>query len=348
MTVRILSCDGGGIRGYISSTLIRDLNEETQGKLLNNIDGFAGTSTGGIISTALAAGVSIDVLVNIYATMADEIFVENGWFLAEGEVRFDDPDEQAKHEQMRERGIFSGPGITSCQYKATGLNSIMARYVGGKSLGDIDQSKFLAVNTAQLSNDALKNPRWSPVTFNNKKVGADYSDVLLVDVALATSAAPSYFPPHSVPGFGYFADGGTFANDPVMNALEVALASGMAGTHDDIEVISIGTGLNPEGIPPDAVGDPLKWGVIRWFGFFDPKVPRFAMLDMVLALSAENSGGSSQQILGKRMVRINPLLPSAIALDGHSDADYQAMDRAIASAKKMPCWQEAVTKVNSW
>jgi patatin-like phospholipase/acyl hydrolase len=74
MTFRLIACDGGGIRGYISSTLIRDLDSETGGKLLKSADGFAGTSTGGLISIGLGAGVAIGTIQNIYATRAAEIF----------------------------------------------------------------------------------------------------------------------------------------------------------------------------------------------------------------------------------------------------------------------------------
>src|SRR5271155_2854336 len=77
----ILSCDGGGIRGYLSSLLLQRLNEELDILGLNGIgpnkpkiDLYAGTSTGGLIALALAQGKSIESIVDLYANQAADIF----------------------------------------------------------------------------------------------------------------------------------------------------------------------------------------------------------------------------------------------------------------------------------
>jgi len=66
----ILSCDGGGIRGYLSSLLLQQLDKDLKifGTNNGNVDFYAGTSTGGLIALALAQGQSIDSIVNLYAT----------------------------------------------------------------------------------------------------------------------------------------------------------------------------------------------------------------------------------------------------------------------------------------
>ncbi|MFP3617169.1 patatin-like phospholipase family protein, partial [Paraburkholderia sp. SIMBA_050] len=66
MTFKILSCDGGGIRGLITALLIQDLDRRSQ--IIARADGFAGTSTGGLIALGLANGVSISEIVDIYRT----------------------------------------------------------------------------------------------------------------------------------------------------------------------------------------------------------------------------------------------------------------------------------------
>ena len=69
-TYRILSCDGGGIRGVITAKLLQALDPS----VLKNIDLFAGTSTGSIIALGLASGVPIDTIVELYSA---EILLED-------------------------------------------------------------------------------------------------------------------------------------------------------------------------------------------------------------------------------------------------------------------------------
>ena len=63
-TYRILSCDGGGIRGVITAKLLQALDPS----VIKNIDLFAGTSTGSIIALGLASGVPIDTILELYSS----------------------------------------------------------------------------------------------------------------------------------------------------------------------------------------------------------------------------------------------------------------------------------------
>src|SRR4029077_18013715 len=63
-TYRILSCDGGGIRGVITAKLLQALDPS----VIKNIDLFAGTSTGSIVALGLASGVPIDTIVELYSS----------------------------------------------------------------------------------------------------------------------------------------------------------------------------------------------------------------------------------------------------------------------------------------
>lgn len=340
MAFKLLSCDGGGVRGYISSSLIQALDKATDGKLLNNVQGFAGTSTGGLISIALANGVSIDDVVNIYKNEAATIFTKNGWFT--------EADRRAQvNAAMAAGGELEGPGKFSSAYNATGLVKILTHYVGTKTFGDV--KKVLAVNTAQLQDTSLTPPRWVPQTFNNCKVGGDFGAVKLLDAALSTSAAPCYFPPHEISGLGYFADGGTFANDPVLNGIEVAVAGGHASSITDVEVISIGTGISPEGIAAGDVGQPLNWGVTTWmWPFASGGVPATALLNLTLDLTSQNLEKITQNLLKKQITRINPVLTAPVALDEYTPKDYAIMDEAIKAAMASDDWNTAINMVNSW
>src|SRR5512134_427747 len=63
-TYKILACDGGGIFGVITAKLLQSLDRS----VLDNIDLFAGTSTGSIITLGLASGVSIDTIFDLYSS----------------------------------------------------------------------------------------------------------------------------------------------------------------------------------------------------------------------------------------------------------------------------------------
>lgn len=83
MPFKLVSCDGGGIRGYLTCLILQGLHEETG--FLDHADGFAGTSTGGLIAVALADGRSqgqdisemMRTLISIYRDQAEDIFREN-------------------------------------------------------------------------------------------------------------------------------------------------------------------------------------------------------------------------------------------------------------------------------
>src|SRR5438552_12115975 len=70
---RILSIDGGGIKGVIPVVLMQRLSQAVNG-WLDKVDLIAGTSTGGLISLGLAAGLTLDELRNIYETKGARIF----------------------------------------------------------------------------------------------------------------------------------------------------------------------------------------------------------------------------------------------------------------------------------
>lgn len=339
MTFRLLSCDGGGIRGYISSALIKKLNDATDGALLSKVDGFAGTSTGGLIALSLSVDVPIEQVFNIYANDAATIFTENSLFRSNA----------AQRAALEAQDLRSGPGLFECQYVATGLKQVIAKFVQAKTFGEVT-GKMVAVNSARLLDDSANPPRWMPATLNNRNVGGNYTDIQLLDAALATSAAPTYFPPHLIDGMGYFADGGTFANNPVLNGIEVALSGGLASGLNDIEVVSIGTGLTPQGLSSKAIGDPLDWGVYDWLKPWksDAGAPATPLLNLTMELSASNAFNVVERLLGSRIARINPTLTTSVPLDGYTAADYATMDAAIAQAMQSQGWKDAVKLIKGW
>ena len=75
---RILTFDGGGIRGLVTLALLKRIEAQVP-TLIHNADLIAGTSTGGIIVLGLAAGKSVDDLISLNRDMGCEIF-DDSWF----------------------------------------------------------------------------------------------------------------------------------------------------------------------------------------------------------------------------------------------------------------------------
>lgn len=332
MSFKILSCDGGGIRGVITALLIQDLDRSFG--IVKNADGFAGTSTGGLISLGLVSNVGIDAIVNLYENEGDKIFEPNGWLL----------DAQAKQQdrapaESAQELLGSGPGIFKSQYVNTGLKTVAQQLVGTGAMSSA--SRFVAVNSARLWNSGDNS--WAPCTISN---GANntYRDISMVDAALATSAAPTYFPPYQVGDFGYFADGGTFANNPSMTAIVEAIYQGYATATSDIVMLSLGTGANPVGVPPGSVPDPLAWGVTHWlWPFSNGPVPATALLNLTMDATADLAAIQAQQLLGNNYMRGNVPLSQPFALD-----DYKNVGELVTATQSYIAHSPEWATVRSW
>ncbi len=349
MAFKLVSCDGGGIRGYLTCLILQSLQEETG--VLDKADGFAGTSTGGLIAVALADGRTqgkdmgrlIGDLAAHYREDADKIFREN-------EHSFLD---KALDEVLRRFKLGGGPGITASQYNATGLEEIGRSLVGDRKVNSLSPDLVLAVNTVCLHRSDKVG--WSPFTITNQTLGyekwLDMSDVGLLDVAMASSAAPSYFPPHQIISdgvdYGYFADGGAFANNPVMNGINVAIAAGRAEGLAHIEALSIGTGQQPTDISEEMIKNPDDWGLLKWFGITSG-APRGALIELLLTTSAENQYWMAHLVLKERMVRLNPPLPKVVGLATHRPESYDLMEKAFYTCRQSEYWTHAKDMLNKW
>ncbi|WP_170764886.1 patatin-like phospholipase family protein [Ruegeria lacuscaerulensis] len=349
MAFKLVSCDGGGIRGYLTCLILQSLHEETG--FLDKADGFAGTSTGGLIAVALADGrtqgkdmaVLIGELAAHYRGDADLIFQENERGLLD----------RALDNILRRFKLGGGPGITASQYNASGLERIGLSLVADRTIGSLSSDVVLAVNTVCLHrNDKVG---WAPFTITNQYLEHEswlnMEAVKLLDVAMASSAAPSYFPPHLITAggedYGYFADGGTFANNPVMNGINVAIAADRAKGLEDIEALSIGTGQQPTDISEAMIKDPDGWGLLKWFGVTS-NAPKGALIELLLTTSAENQYWMAHLVLKDRLVRINPPLPKVVGLATHKPDSYRLMEEAFQTSKQSEFWANAVKMVRGW
>jgi hypothetical protein len=145
----------------------------------------------------------------------------------------------------------------------------------------------------------LKIRTWKPKFFHNYPGEDSDAAEKVVDVALRTSAAPTYFPVYQ----GYI-DGGIFATNPSVCALTQALHPQTGGQClEDVILLSIGTGTNPMFLAEmDA-----DWGLAQW-------APH--LVNLMLEGGAGMADYQCRQILDDRYFRIDPVLPVPIELDG--------------------------------
>ncbi len=234
---RILSLDGGGLRGLISARLIQRLNDYPYiAGWLNDVDLYAGTSTGGILALGLATGRSAEEICDLYRERGKRIFDDSIW------------------DDIRDLGKTIG-----ADYSNKGLRSELKATFGNKRLSDI--RKKITIPTFDLDNEASSPTErtWKPKIFHNFKGPDSDGDFLIADVVLYTSSAPTYFPSAD----GYI-DGGVYANNPTIVAIAQAVSKrnrpAERANLEDLVVLSIGTGVSLNYIK----GNTLDWGYSQW------------------------------------------------------------------------------------
>lgn len=233
---RVLSIDGGGIRGIIPAAVLQRL-EERVGPLRQHYDLIVGTSTGGLLAIGLGAEMSARRLVQIYLTEAPRIFT-SPWY-------------------YRARTLFGAKGP---KYDGRGLREVLQENLGNRSFSSVNKTRIMVTTymtdgdraedgaldfATQIAGDFLqsqasatayrlsKNP--DGTLYRRVDVGdSRHNSVALLkswrssgkgfsaaEAAYATSAAPTYFPALVKDGAAYF-DGGVYAQNPADIALTEA------------------------------------------------------------------------------------------------------------------------------
>lgn len=211
---RVLALDGGGIKGAYTAAVIAEYEAILKKPLASYFDLIVGTSTGGILALALANGLGASEIVNLYVTKASKIFPSEmrsfiGWFQSWFDVKYD----------------------------SSGLRRALENEFGSTKLSDLDS------DVAITSFEAVTG---RPVLLRSKRLTGDdrpFSDMSLVEAALASSAAPTYFLPKKMEG-RVLLDGGIWANCPVLVAISEAVNRHHC-SFADINVLSIGTTTEP-------------------------------------------------------------------------------------------------------
>ncbi len=234
---RILSIDGGGIRGLIPATILKRWEVEV-GPIAQRFHMIAGTSTGGILSCALTkpSPVSATNLVDMYQKRGAEIFAGDWTSLG---------------------------GVASVMYDVAGLEKVVGETLGKAQLGQV--SKDLLITTYDIERRVpylFKSWKARGYELNPKDIPKGF-DFALKDVARATSAAPTYFNPAKIKaldGTSYsVVDGGVFANNPAMCAYVAARR--IYPNADEYLIVSIGTGAT---VKPIKYEEAINFGLVGW------------------------------------------------------------------------------------
>ncbi len=217
---KILSIDGGGIKGLYSAALLSRLEEQAGLKSGECFDLIAGTSTGGLIALGLASGKKAEDLVNLYEKFGKSIFPTSNWRVIRW---FQD---SIYH--------FSKQTFMFGKYGGKNLKKALVDEFGDKTLGELDN--LLVLPSFNLINGmprVFKFPHKEGEFFRDKNIP-------LVDAALATSAAPTYLPIHEYDNTLYV-DGGVWANNPSLCAVAEAIQFfvGKKKEYSHIEILSI-------------------------------------------------------------------------------------------------------------
>jgi patatin-like phospholipase/acyl hydrolase len=275
---RIVSIDGGGIRGLIPAILLERLSREPGlAGWLESADLLAGTSTGGLIALALSAGKSPAEIRDMYVTKAGEIFDRTAW-----------------------RAITSLGSLIGAKYDIANLERVIRPFLGGQTrLSQLRRRVLIASFDLDSGAGDPRGRTWKPKLFHNFPGPDSDGDELAYRVGLYTSAAPTYFA-----GSGGYVDGGVYAANPSMCALAQTQDPRIpdAVRLEDVVLLSMGTGISLQFIEENRP----DWGDVQWI---EPLLK--IMLDGVSGIADYEC----RRLLRERYLRVAPVFPAGTAVD---------------------------------
>ena len=275
---QILTLDGGGIKGIFTAAVLAAIEEDRNVRVVDHFDLIAGTSTGGIIALALGLGMSPRAILDLYLTRGRSIFPSD-------------------------YGFASFRRLFHRKFSSKGLEAALKESFGNKLFGD--STKRLVIPAYNLGEDNVYVFR----TAHLPKLQRDWKSEAW-KVALATSAAPTYFPSTKLIDSVRLIDGGVWANNPSMVAL-VEATSALSIPLSRIKMLNLSTCIDIH----DRSGRLDSGGIFQW---------RDAGIDVILRGQSIAAANQARFLLGKdRFFRIDPPVKGgSLSLDsvGKSDA----------------------------
>jgi len=238
---RILSLDGGGIRGVFPAALLAKLEEHFEYPIGRYFDLIAGTSTGGIIAIGLGMGLSAREILRFYEERGPAIF---------------DQHRRPVFNWIARRWRGARHWFDS-KYETTELRAALNDVLGTRRLGE-SQTRLLIPAW-----DALRERVYIYKTSHHSRLEVDYLQPA-IDAAMATAAAPTFLPPYTTADHVELVDGGVWANNPVGLAAVEAIGL-LKWPADKIKILSIGTITDFKALPQWGGKLPMAANVTRLF-----------------------------------------------------------------------------------
>jgi len=309
MAFKILSIDGGGIRGIIPGQMLVSLESRIRSrpghqdaKIGDYFDLFAGTSTGAILSAAyVCPGVnnslkySAQDAVDFYLEDGDEIFDVGFW-----------------------RTVGSVGGLNDEKYPAKELEKVLKNAFGDIKLSELSKPTCIVAYDVRMR---------TPIIFTQHDAINKARDFLIRDVLRGSTAAPTYFETakiYSLPPTRrkyVLIDGGLVANDPTLCAYSEAVRTKMAKGIKDMMILSIGTGKE---LRPYSYPEVKDWGKLGWAA---------PVIDIGLEggpqMTEYHMESISSTVRGSQFYRIQPqLYGAAKELDNATPENLEALREA--------------------
>jgi len=262
---KILSIDGGGIKGVFPASFLCTIEETTGKKISDYFDLIVGTSTGGIIALGLGMGFSAKELLEFYEQLGPKIFEGNLFLRA-----------------LRRIGYS--------KYSSGPLEKALISKFGDSKLGE--SKNRLVIPSLNLETGEVHVYK----TAHHSKFLTDFKAKTWT-VALAASAAPTYFPTYESASGIPLVDGGLWANNPVGPAVVEAIGV-LNWSRDEIKVLSIGCTTEPVDI---RTAKRKSMGLLSWAS---------PIVDLIMSAQSSASLGTAQLLVGSaNVIRISPPVP---------------------------------------
>lgn len=293
---QILALDGGGAKALFTAHVLARLERDLGVSITDSFDLIAGTSAGGIVALGLGAGLTPSEIVGHYEELVEAVF------------------------PSARRRLWRRPRqLTAPIYDAEALRTALTKVLGERSLGD--STKRLVIPAWDVQRGAVhifKTPHHTRLTRDWR--------LSMVDIAMATSAAPLYFPAARVDGHRLI-DGGVWANNPsvvaiaeAVSMLDVPLAS--------IRVLNVGT-IDQLANHPKRLD---RGGLLNWA---KPVAP------LILNAGSRGGQGIAEHLVGKDdFTRFDARVPGDLYALDSADPDDLAGLAASVSRELSPSYTE--------
>lgn len=284
---RVLSLDGGGIRGAFAAAFLARVEEQLDEPIARYFDLIVGTSTGGLIAAALGIDKSAAEICKLYETEGRDIFRRPRGLMS----------------RCLDAAIRCVPRLgicraLQCKYTQDGLRTLANGLFGTRTLGSVRITR-VALTSVDLrcgKQVVFKTPHLPEMIRDPHRQ--------IADAVLATCAAPTYFPHAVIERGTAFCDGGVWANNPslVGYAEAVRVAQECQRTNidpcfdrEDIHILSVGSGSHRYYYnPPENAG-------LLWWG---PKI-----VDFLFTTQSQGVISTAKYLLGARYHRMDFELP---------------------------------------